>query len=198
MIKDDRLDEIIREHHGSKKGFARHYLTLYSIILGMEAKSVLEVGAGFSTPTILKALEITGGTLMTCDMRPIEGTGNKPESLKKYSNWKYLQGKTEKTLKDLIGPFDVVLHDGTHEFRDAYRDLRRIIPLVKKNGLILVHDTEHRAFRLKLAVKLATLFCRHEKATLPYGYGLTIIRILGNGQNGSVITTWEKNRSKEA
>lgn len=188
------LQEIVHQHHDSKSGFARHYLTLYSIIVGMEAKNVLELGMGFSTPTILTALEVTGGTLTSCDMRPIEGTGNSTELLTKYPHWKYVQGKTKETLKKVQGPFDVVLHDGSHEFKEVYEDIRAIVPMMKKNGIILVHDTEHGAFKLKLAAKLAMLFRRHSMVTLPYGYGLTIVRIHGNYGNGEVSTTWEKTR----
>jgi predicted O-methyltransferase YrrM len=197
---EELLAPIIREHHGASKGFARHYLTLYSLILGLEAKSVLEVGMGFSTPTIMTALGQTGGSLTSCDMRTIEGTGNDPESLKQFPRWTFLQGKTDDTLKTVTGPFDLVLHDGSHEFKEVYRDLRTIIPMIRQNGLLLVHDTEHgqKNFKLRLAVRLALLFKRHESVTLPYGYGLTIVRLLGNKKNGKVEIKWEKESGAKA
>jgi predicted O-methyltransferase YrrM len=194
---EEQLASIIREHHGNDKGFARHYLTLYSLVLGLEAKSVLEVGMGFSTPTILAALEQTGGSLTSCDMRPLEGTGNDPETLKRFPRWKFLQGKTDDTLPTIPGPFDLVLHDGSHEFKEVYRDLRNILPKMRQNAILLVHDTEHnqKNFKLRLAVRLALLFRRHEIVTLPYGYGLSIIRILGNKKNGKVEIQWEKGKA---
>ena len=194
MLPD--ISRIVDAHHGSSSGFSRHYLTLYSIILGIEAKSVLEVGAGFSTQTILAALKETGGKLMTFDMRDLKGTGN-PESLRtEFANaWTYVQGDTRNTLHTIEKmTFDVILHDGSHEWRVVLKDLRKILPHIKQNGLLLVHDTEHPAFRLKFATRLALIGYRHEIVTLPYGYGLTIVRILGNKRNGSVRTTWEKNR----
>ncbi len=191
------ISRIVERHHGTESGFSRHYLTLYSIILGMEAKNVLELGAGFSTQTILEALKHTDGKLITCDVRNLQDTGN-PESLTTdfKDSWVYLQGDTRATLKTLASErFDVVLHDGSHEWRVVYKDLRTILPLIKHNGILLVHDTEHiPTYRLKMAVRLALIGYRHEIVTLPYGYGLTLIRMLGNKKNGSVTTTWEKNR----
>lgn len=186
-----KILEKIETHDG---GFSLHYLFLYNLILGMEARNVLELGAGFSTPVILSALEKTGGTLTTCDMRDMKDTGNDPTLKETYSTWTYLQGDTRTTLNTLkTQSFDVVLHDGSHEWRTVYRDLRKILPHMKKNGIILVHDTEHLpTFHLKLAVRLALLFTPHERVTLPYGYGLTIIRVLKEYGNGSVSLTWRK------
>lgn len=193
-----QIEKIVQNHHGDTLGFSRHYLTLYSIVLGIEAKEVFEFGCGFSTPTILKALEQTGGHLTTCDMRPIEKTGNNPSLLEEYrETWTYLQGDSLETVPPAISGkiFDFVLHDGSHEWRVVYKDLRKILPHIKHNGILLVHDTEHiPTYRLKLSVRLALLGYRHEILTLPYGHGLTIIRILGNKKNGSISTTWEKER----
>ena len=163
----------------------------------MEAKNVLELGAGFSTQTILAALKETRGHLITCDVRDLKDTGN-PETLQNdfRNSWTYLQGDTRQTLTSIVDKtFDVVLHDGSHEWRVVYKDLRKILPRIKHNGILLVHDTEHiPTYRLKMAVRLALVGYRHEIVTLPYGYGLTIVRILGNKKNGSITTTWEKSR----
>lgn len=176
-------------------GFDLHYPLLYGLIIGMEAKNVLELGAGFSTPTILAALEQTGGNLITCDQRSIEQTGNDPSLKQQYPSWKYLEGNTDDMLPTITKErFEVILHDASHDVFPVYKDLRKIIPLVKQNGIILVHDTEHPAFRHKWAVRLALLFTCHKKITLPYGYGLTVIRILGNRKNGRVSLTWTKKR----
>lgn len=193
------FDHIAERHHGNESGFSRHYLTLYSIVLGMEAKNVLELGAGFSTQTILEALKHTGGKLVTCDVRDLKDTGNPDELHSMYaSSWTYLQGDTRETLQTLPTEtrFDVVLHDGSHEWRVVYKDLRKILPRIKQNGILLVHDTEHTpTYRLKMATRLALIGYRHEIVTLPYGFGLTIVRILGNKKNGTISLSWGKKKS---
>ncbi|MCR4275096.1 MAG: class I SAM-dependent methyltransferase [Candidatus Campbellbacteria bacterium] len=187
------VQKVISHMGKNSGGFTLHYLFLYNLIIGMEAKNVLELGAGFSTPVILGALEKTGGKLITCDQRSVAETGNDPALKQQYPSWKFLQGKTGETLAQIQDEvFDVVLHDASHDVFPVYQDLRKIIPHVKQNGIILVHDTEHPAFRLRWAVRLAFLFTPHEKVTLPYGYGLTIVRILKDFGNGEVLLTWKK------
>lgn len=191
------MQEILEQHHGGTSGFSRHYLTLYALALGLEAKRVFEFGAGFSTKTLLAALEKTGGRLTTCDVRALAQTGNGPEMAEQYKGcWTYLQGDSREKVREVSKEvFDLVLHDGSHEWRVVWRDLVTIIPRIKQNGILLVHDTEHvPTYRLKLAVFLALLFVPHEKVTLPYGYGLTMVRILGNARLGKIETSWEKER----
>lgn len=188
---------IIENAHGDLSGFSRHYLTLYAMALGLEAKRVFEFNAGFSTPTLLSALEKTGGHLTTCDVRELKDTGNDPALLETHKDrWTYLKGDSREMVAQAgAEPYDLVLHDGSHEWRVVYKDLVAIIPHIKQNGLLLIHDTEHvPTYRLKLATFLALLFVPHEKVTLPYGYGLTIVRILANGKNGAIATSWEKER----
>lgn len=193
------LDAIAARHHSNATGFSRHYLTLYSIALGLEAKNVFEFGCGFSTQVLLKALQETGGRLTTCDQRAIKDTGNDPSLLTEHADrFTYLQGDSLKEVGK-IGrqAFDLALHDASHTVRVVYQDLRNILPRMKRNGIILVHDTEHTpSYHLKIAVFLALFGIHHEKVTLPYGYGLTIIRVLADYGNGRIETTWKKDRKK--
>ena len=190
------FEEIIKKHHGSSSGFSRHYLTLYSIVLGLETKNAFEFGSGFSSKVILEALKETGGKLTTNDARSIKETGNDPRDLEENKDrWTYLQSSSKEALEKMKSEvFDFVLHDGSHEWKVVKKDLQTIIPRMKKDGIILVHDTAHTNFKLNMAVKMALFWYKHEKVTLPYGYGLTIIRIKKNFGNGSVITSWKKNK----
>ena len=176
------MDSIIKKHHSNDAGFCRHYMTLYAITLGMEAQNVFEFGAGFSSYTILAALKKTGGRLTSCDITPQE----------KRENWNFINDNSL-NIFPLKETFDLVLHDGSHEKHIVEQDLRNIIPLMKQDALLLVHDTEHKSFRLGEAVDNALKNIDHEKVTLPYGYGLTIIRIKENFGNGKVEIKWTKN-----
>jgi len=196
MEKEMQFDEILKKHHTDDAGFCRHYLLLYSMILGMETKSVFEFGCGFSSKVILKALKETGGKLITCDTRPIEGTGNSSEDIEKHKhNWRYIQGDSLSIVKGLKDEtFDFVLHDGSHEYKTVEEDIKNILPRCKKNSILLVHDTEHPTddYKLKKAVKNALRQCKHSKITLPYGYGLTIVRIEQDFGNGEIEIEWRK------
>jgi len=183
--------ELFERHHANNAGFCRHYLTLYSIVLGLETKSAFEFGSGFSSKTILMALEKTGGKLITCDQRPLEQTAifyDKNE-IKNYSNWTYINKKSIDIFKDIEGKiFDFVLHDGAHDVKTVKQDLKLIMPKMKKNGILLLHDTEHPAYNLKEAIPEDKI----SKVTLPFGFGLTIIKIEEDFGNGTIDIRWKK------
>lgn len=177
-------------------GFTLHYMTLYSIICGMEAKNVFEFGCGYSSKVLLEALSHTGGKLITNEMRDIKNTGNDPALLDTFKDrWTYLQKRSDEALRDDIKgeKFDVVLHDGAHEPQIVMKDIRKIVKHMKQDALLLVHDTNHKAFPyLPWAVRLGLFPYRYELCTLPYGYGLAIIRLKSNLGNGKVELTWKK------
>jgi|GEM_PF-2365848 predicted O-methyltransferase YrrM len=180
-------------------GFTLHYMMLYSIIYGMEAKNVFEFGCGHSSRVILSALEHTGGKLTTNEKRDIKDTGNRPEMLEEYKDsWRYLQKRSDEALKDDIKgeKYDVVLHDGAHEAPIVLRDIRKIVKHMKQGAMLLVHDTNHPTFPyLPWAIRLGLFPYRYEKVTVPYGFGLTIIRLKSNLGNGKVKLTWKKDKS---
>jgi len=190
------FEEMLDRHHSDDAGFCRHYMLLYSIVLGMEAKSVFEFGSGYSSKTILKALSKTGGHLYSCDARPLKLTGHKydinDDDMKEYGdNWTYILGKSQ-DVKDKFPDvlFDVVLHDGSHDWRYVKRDLECIVPKIKNGGFLLVHDTAHPTHNYNLLKSIEWLRNGNEVLTLPYGYGLTIIKI--NNDNESIKIDWRK------
>jgi len=91
--------------------------------------------------------------------------------------------------------FDVVFHDGAHDYPTVKKDIQHIVSKMKQNGILLVHDTEHPmkyGNEMMQAVKSALRWCRYEMVTLPYGYGLSIIRIKSDYGNGKVEIKWRK------
>jgi predicted O-methyltransferase YrrM len=182
----------------SASGFNRHYGFLFGLIRGMRPQKVLELGCGLSTITMLEALSRYGGHLTTLDMRDIEQTGNTKADIETYKeHWTYAQGDSQKSLETLeTAGFDLVLHDGSHEWRTVMKDLWKAVPKMKKDGILLVHDTEHPLLGrgMRMAVRLGLLFTPHKKMTLPYGYGLTVVRIKRGFGHGTYKDSWEKKR----
>lgn len=204
----EELMEIIEMNHSGKTGFCRHYMTLYSVILGMESKNVFEFGSGFSTKTILLALEQTEGKLITCDCRPKEESlmhyFNDPEQTERlFNRWEFLHKRSSQVKQDVENEiFDVVLHDGSHTWREVEEDLRMIIPRMKKGGILMLHDTNHPTENYQLDKALNGIGpnisnggeadFNFERLKIPYGYGLSIIRILDDFGNGEVNLSWKK------
>lgn len=183
-------------------GFTLHYMMLYAIVYGMEAKNVFEFGCGHSSPVILAALKHTGGKLTTNEVRDIKDTGNRPELLEEEKGrWRYLHKFSSEALReDIKGEaFDVVLHDGAHEAITVMKDIRKIVRHMKQGAILLVHDTNHKTFPyLPWAVRLGLFPYRYEKITFPYGHGLTAVRIKSNFGHGKVELTRKLKHNQEA
>lgn len=188
------LRDLVLTHHGKEFGFSLHYMTLYSMVLGLEAKQVFEFGCGYSTRAILKALERTNGRLITNDVRPAEdckvfNEGDIPSKFR----WLFYQGLSKDVLPTIkFQPLDLVLHDGAHNVPTVYEDIRFIVPHMKVNSLLVIHDTDHKYIEINNAITKALKNINHEKITLPYGCGLTIVKILQDFGNGTITTTWKK------
>lgn len=197
MDTNTNYDVELRPHHlDPDHGFRLHYLTLFSVIYGMEAKNVFEFGSGYSSQVILNALKQTGGKLTTVEMRQIEDIGNNKEVLaREVGRWRFINKDSASALKEDIKneAFDVVLHDGAHETKLVIRDIRGIVRHMKQDSILLVHDTNHTGFPyLRWAVRIALFPYRYEMTTLPYGAGLSIIRIKSDFGNGRANLTWKK------
>jgi predicted O-methyltransferase YrrM len=195
------LDFIVEKHHLNDTGLTRHYLTLYSIVLGMESKNVFEFGAGFSTQAMVEALKVTGGKLTSVDQRPLSIREDIPDSFVRDNKniWSFYEGNSLDVVPTLDHSecYDVVLHDGSHTGIEVTEDLNNIAPYVKRGGLVLIHDTAHYDLGPEMRAGLANSNLikkyKHDGSTLPYGYGLTIVKIFDNPNNDkSVEILWKK------
>lgn len=188
--------DMMYEKGNRRTGFMKHYYTLFSIVQGLEAKRTFEFGTGMSTWAICAALAITSPSAahISCDLRELKGTGLPIDFPSQFPNWTFNQADSRVVSREVEGPFDFVLHDGSHETDIVTEDLQNIIPKMKSNSILLVHDTKSVNFGEALlgAVKSALDDVEYELLTLPYGYGLTIVKILDNESVGVVKPTWVK------
>lgn len=193
------FEEMIKAQFGFKHGFGRHYFTLYSMVLGLEASCVFEFGIGLSTHVMLDALEHVGGRLISCANMCPSYIGMTEEMLCSH-NWVHLYGKSQDVLSEIVldglgmSGLDLVLHDGSHVPDVVMSDLQLILPRMKQNGLVLIHDTEYEYHGLMDSVEKVLRDVKHECVTLPYGCGLTIVRICEDFGYGSVELTWKKQK----
>lgn len=177
-------------------GFALHYLTLYSIVIGMEANNVLEFGAGYSTEVILRALDDAGnGHLVSIDRGDHKWDFIEKRLKARLETWRYNFEDIHHIVQNKV--YEVCLHDGNHREKEVVADLGVIIPRMKVNGIILLHDTEAGPESLGIqTMKTTNIFSRIpynlEYCTLPFGCGLTIIRVRHDFGHGKCKLTWSK------
>lgn len=174
-------------------GLAIHYPLIYSIVAGLETKVGFEFGMGYSTNVIYEALKLTGGKLYTISTdhrnRLIWHLGGDPDNIV------YYQGESKALSKDYVtnlaerGEYlDFVLHDGAHDYETVSHDLAMILGYMKQYSILLVHDTlhSHCGKGVRKALEENLIGIEHSRVRLPFGFGLDIIRIEGNEQNGKI------------
>jgi hypothetical protein len=180
------------------RGFALHYFLLYSIVYGLEVKNSYEFGAGLSTKVILEALKETGGIHTSCSKSPREEICN--GVINSNPKWIHNQMLSDDAIKLLRKDdiFDFVLHDGSHKGIVVMKDLQVIVSHMKQFSILLIHDTQHSHLgsSMRSGVVKGLREVEHSIVTLPYGCGLTIVRIEGNKHNGKVEITRIKKGSK--
>lgn len=176
-----------------ERGMALHYPLLYAAVIGLEAKRVVEFGAGISSRVILDALAVTGGDLFSFS------TDGKAEIAARYripvrKAWYHRVGLTAGLWgSEWTFGVDLVLHDGAHDFETVQRDLLWVEPAVKRFGLILIHDSLHSVHGSAIQRAIVTgLRGAYSEVTLPYGYGLTILRRETPNEFGEITTARSK------
>jgi caffeoyl-CoA O-methyltransferase len=113
----------------------------------LEAKYVVELGTanGYSAMWFCLALRETGGKLLTHEIDR-ERIAMAKENFQR-AGVEHLvtlvEGDAHETIKKLKGPIDIVLLDAEKEGFCDY--LEKLLPLVRKGGLIIAHDSSVHA-----------------------------------------------------
>ncbi len=177
----------------SKKSMSKHVLTIYSMVIGINAQNVLDLGYGWSTRAILAALKYTGGRFTTIDFDYPRWQHKLNHSMPK---WQFLIGPSRNVLKDCVGPYDFIMHDGAHDYENVRNDLEILIPRMKQFGIICVHDTQFDTLgeQMRAAVTDACKNFNVSSTTLPYCCGFTIIRNEQDFGHGKVNSNFEHER----
>ena len=128
-----------------KRAMQPYVLMLYELVYENKMSNVLELGVrqGQSTRTILSALEeLGGGTLTSIDLRDrTDRIKSTFPSLLQY--WDSIVGDShEQSTLDKVSKkkYDMLLLDGDHSISGIRSDYKMYVPLVKKGGIVLIHD----------------------------------------------------------
>lgn len=160
-------------------GLALHYPLLRAAVVGLDARDTFEFGAGGSTKVILEALPSVQSFHLSIS------TESKDQIQKHYAidpalAWDHRQGLSQE-MREILTPdsrLDLVLHDGSHAADVVAEDVAWVWPHLRCCGLLLVHDTQHSYVGAEVCADLARGLAgaRFTATTLPYGFGLTIVR----------------------
>ena len=189
FIPNDTIFKWFEDRYSSSK----HLLTLYSVARGSGAKTIVEVGFGRSSFVLAKAAAENGGKFISCDMRDFSYLFTSAE--KEVTT--FIHGKSDQTWEHLNGKgidFAFLDYFSSENIGSSFieQEINRCLRLLKKNGIIAVHDTIVDKYKLKNSLnKLktkASLFhnTNIEVLSLPFNYGLGFIRKLNSSPYGTV------------
>ncbi len=171
LSRDDLFDAFELPYSTSK-----HLLILYSLVVGLRAKVIVDLGLGMTTGAIRGAAQKTGGVVYTCDSdrRRFEELLNQQDE-----HWRLHLELSETFIPKVPHPIDFVMHDGSHIYQNVRRDLELLLPRMRRFGLICVHDTQQPDLCHDMlgAIRDATAQARVSVTNLPFGAGLAVIRV---------------------
>lgn len=167
-----------------------HEFFLYSLVRGIKPNRILEIGmrTGISTMAMVQALSDGG---ITCDYHVCDidnECGQVIAGLPIPISFHHMPSdELAKVWVD--GTIDIFMIDGCHEYSQVRKDFFHFLPYVSVGGFILFHDTNPSeqdkhpgacwdAYRILGDIRDIAAIGALEYVTLPYSYGLTVVRIL--------------------
>jgi hypothetical protein len=157
-------------------GTSKHLLILYSLVIGLRAKTIVEFGLGQTTGALRAAALQTGGIVHTCDF---DNRRFRHILSEQDEHWKLYLEPSSSFFHKIPEPIDLVMHDGAHDYLNVKRDLEALIPKMRKFGIICVHDTQQcDLYRDTLAaIRDATRKFSVSVTNLPFNSGMAIMRV---------------------
>lgn len=121
-----------------------HLDTFVDLVVDNGYRKILELGVrhGTSTAAWLWAAEQTDGHVWSVDWDKLVNFDT--------DRWTFYQyDDRDPTLWDvlsLVGPFDVVFIDTSHQFAHTVYEIQKTYPLLSSGGTLVFHDTEVETF----------------------------------------------------
>ena len=165
---------------------------MYSIVRGLNAKNIIEVGFGRSTICLIHAISLNYGKLYCCDR--YDYTGYLTTDYKQYIDYTIGDAKTLLKKIDFGVEFIFIDYLSSRERSadSSVKAIYRFLKYVKQNGIIAVHDTIEKKYFVKDAFKKLRKDKNLEVMSLPYNYGLGLIRKLDKSKYGKIEDNWKK------
>ena len=174
-ISDAVLLKWFREDHSVSK----HMLTLYSIVRGLKAKRMLEIGFGRSSLVLARAAHENDAALVCCD----QGDCSYLFSASEKQNTRFVSGRSETIWKNkqlCQDGFDFAFLDYFgHEQISLYfviKEVRNCISVLRTDGVLCIHDVANPKYPVHRIREYLRKDDTVEWITLPYGEGLAVIR----------------------
>jgi len=182
FIPDSLIFKWFNDHYSASK----HLLTLYTMARGLNAKTIVEVGFGRTSFVLARAAFENGGQLITCDQQNFSYLLSEEEQ----RVTRFVHGPAEKIWDHLDGGIDFAFLDFFSDpgmaVTDCVKDIEIFLSRLKTNGMIAIHDAAPEIYPVVRAMKLISANSDLETLSLPFNYGLGLIRNKGRSKWGAI------------
>jgi len=138
-----RLAELSVQGDPMSYGTSRCAYIFFSEVMRQRARKVIELGTGSgeSAEAFLLALELTRGHLWTVDIR-IRNKVTKRLRERYGKRFTFYKGDSLDFAEEWDkGKADIIFIDTSHTYEQTLKELEAFTPLLKKDGVIYLHDT---------------------------------------------------------
>ena len=123
-----------------------HLMNLYNIPVQIGAKTIVEIGAGESTLALTAAANKTEGQFYSIDLKAASVNRSTPgasESLKSEHRYHLIEGDDMEIVKTWDKEIDFLFIDSSHTYQHTKAEIKAWFPFVKRDSVIMMHDTNH-------------------------------------------------------
>ena len=168
----------IAEMHNVEGSIAGHLPIIFALARGCGGGMMADIGIGSTTRTLLMVAHELNARLYSCDFdrrRYAPLTQLYPPT----KRWRLSLTNSAAFIDQLPSRMNFVSHDGAHDEETVRDDLLRLVPKMRRFGVITLHDTQHPTLGQGMMRAVSDVIGRGKLSavTLPFYNGLTIIRV---------------------
>lgn len=123
----------------------QHLSCIYGLVIGADAKTVIELGvrSGESTVVLAEAVTFTQGILHSVDIGDCSPIQGRLDAYGIGACWRFYQDDSKAFGQkwDRSKPVDIVFLDTSHYYHETVQEIAIFEPLLRPGGLFLFHDT---------------------------------------------------------
>lgn len=189
-------EQMIMKWHLDRYSTSRHLWALFSIVTGLSAKVITEIGVGRSTFVLALAARCNQGNLIICDRYDYRYMFTEQE--KKIMT--YIHGQSEAFFEHPAVQYGIdfmfmdYLSTKKRDAQSCYKEMKKAFKLLRRNGIIAIHDVCEKKYNagkgLERFKKKYEGQC--EVFSLPYCYGLGLIRKTVDSDMGKLELKYAK------
>ncbi len=140
-------DKVIKFASSHPSDISEHLLRIYDTVIKKSPKIIVELGIrkGMSTFVLSKAAQDINAALIGVDIEDCSKFCN-------WNKWKFVKMNDLDFVDTFKDKIDALFIDTSHTFEHTINELKKFLPKMNKQGIIIMHDTNVRDPNIKSRV----------------------------------------------